>query len=196
MEKTRSEETQDLATRSVMKRFSSCFMAVFLILATVAVCVSPQSAEAQTGSSDTNDFRLTFDVSGSLGSSGGRGYQEISLGINAYFTDWFVWRNSGFSRFIEGTDNVYGLDTSARFVLNLGNSALGLTAFAGPGYRFATTGGNIPADSAPFAEGGIVAKLGGVSIGGGVKTVFNSVVRSGAPEDTQYFLILAGGGSL
>ena len=179
----------------ISSRFSSYVAAIFLILAAAAICVGSQSAEAQEGA-DSSDFRMTFDISGSLGNTSGRGYQEISLGLNAYFTDWFVWRNSGFSRFIEGTDNVYGLDTSARFVLNLGTSALGLTAFAGPGYRFATTNGSIPADSAPFAEGGIVAKLGGVSIGGGVKTVFNSVVRSGTPEDTQYFLILAGGGSL
>lgn len=157
--------------------------------------VTPQTADAASrGSSD--EFHLTFDVSGSIGSTGGRGYQELSLGLNAFFYEWLVWRNSAFSRFIEGADNMYGLDTSARFVLNLGDSKLGLTAFAGPGYRFATGGGRSPADSAPFAEAGIVAKMGGLSIGGGVKTVFNSVVRSGAQEDTQYFLILAGGGSL
>lgn len=167
--------------------------ASFLLTLGIALGVMFSSSSA---SAESDDFRLTFDVSGSIGKAYDRNYQEISLGVNAYFTNWFAWRNSGFARFIEGVDNVYGLDTSARFILNLGDSTLGLTAFVGPGYRFATSSGTLPADSAPFAEGGVVAKLGGLSIGGGVKTVFNSLVRSGAPEDTQYFLILAGGGSL
>lgn len=167
----------------------SSFLLALALFASVTFTGTKASAEG-------DDFRLTFDVSGSIGKTYDRSYQEISLGVNAYFTDWFAWRNSGFARFIEGVDNVYGLDTSARFILNLGDSTLGLTAFVGPGYRFATSSGTLPADSAPFAEGGVVAKLGGLSIGGGVKTVFNSLVRSGAPEDTQYFLILAGGGSL
>ena len=155
------------------------------------------SPQAQALSSESSDeFRLTYDIGASLGNSSNRSYQELSLGVNAYFYEWLVWRNAGFARFIEGADNMYGLDTSARFVLNLGDSKMGLTAFAGPGYRFATSSGSIPADSAPFAEAGLVAKLGGLSIGGGAKTVFNGMVRSGAPNDTQYFLILAGGGSM
>lgn len=143
-----------------------------------------------------DEFRLTYDLSGSIGSTAGRNYQEISLGLNAHFQDWFIWRNAGFGRFVSGSDNVYGLDTSGRFVLDLGDSKLGLTAFVGPGYRFATSSGNSQADSAPFAEAGATVKLGGLHIGGGAKTVFNSVVRPGAPEDTQYFLILGGGGVL
>ena len=139
---------------------------------------------------------MTYDLSGSLGSTAGRNYQEVSLGLNAFFYEWLAWRNSAFARFVDGTDNVYGLDTSARFILNLGDRKFGLTAFAGPGFRFATSSGKAPADSAPFAEAGVVAKLGGLAIGGGVKTVYNNFVRSGAVLDTQYFLILAGGGAL
>lgn len=153
-------------------------------------------SRAQAAANSNDDFRLTYDISGSLGSYSGRGYQEISLGLNAHFAEWFIWRNAGFARFTEGTDNIYGLDTTARFVLNLGDSKLGLVAFAGPGYRFATSAGSSQADSAPFAEAGVIAKLAGLSIGGGVKSVFNSLVRSGSPDDRQFFLILAGGGSL
>lgn len=144
----------------------------------------------------SDDFHFTYDVSGALGKTADRNYQELSLGLNAHFYEWLIWRNSAFARFVDGTDNVYGLDTSARFVLNLGDAKFGLTAFLGPGFRFATSSGSSPADSAPFAEAGVVAKLGGLAIGGGAKTVYNNMVRTGAAQDTQYFLILAGGGSL
>jgi hypothetical protein len=171
--------------------FRSVLFCILVFLATIPLALP----EAQAETAD-DQFHLTYDISGSLGNTSGRGYQEVSIGLNAFFNEWFNWRNSGFGRFIEGSDSVYGLDTSGRFVLNLGDAKLGLTAFVGPGYRFATSAGNSQADSAPFAEGGVTVKLGGLRIGGGVKTVFNSVVRSGAPEDTQYFLILGGGGVL
>ncbi|MEK7354823.1 MAG: hypothetical protein AAB250_00140, partial [Bdellovibrionota bacterium] len=90
-----------------------------------------------------------------------------------------------------GADNIYGLDTSLRGIFSVGNAAGGFTAFAGPGWRFVSRG-----DSPPFAEAGVVVKLGGISLGGGLKTLFNGVVRQGAESDTQYFFILAGGGSL
>ncbi|CAN5558218.1 hypothetical protein BH10BDE1_BH10BDE1_28700 [soil metagenome] len=167
---------------------------ILSFLVCLIVAFSFSNAHAADHSSD--DFRLTYDISGSLGNYGDRGYQEISLGLNAHFAEWFVWRNAGFARFTEGTDNIYGLDTTARFVLNLGDSKLGLVAFAGPGYRFATSAGSSQADSAPFAEAGVIAKLAGLSIGGGFKSVFNSLVRTGSPDDRQFFLILAGGGAL
>lgn len=135
--------------------------------------------------------RITYDVGLSAGNANNVSYTEANLGINAYFMDYFSWRNSIFSRFITGQDNIYGLDTSLRGIFSAGNSAGGFTAFAGPGWRFVSRG-----DSAPFAEAGVVVKLAGISLGGGVKSVYNSAIRQGAENDTQYFLILAGGGSL
>lgn len=150
----------------------------------------------------SSDLRFTYDISASVGSvsssTGSSSYTEIALGLNTFFSDWFVWRNSAFTRMGQGYDGTYGLDSSARFVLNLGDSALGLNAFLGPGYRVIlnqSTGAN-QTDSAPFAEAGAVFRLGGLNLGGGMKSVFNSMVRPGSKDDVQYFLILSGGGSL
>lgn len=156
-----------------------------------------QSADAvadeddDSGSSWLGLHAVTFDLGGSFGSYGERNYTEIDLGLNLYLNPYLVWRNAVFGRFASGVDTLYGWDTSGRGVLSLGSGLAGLTAFAGPGYRFVNGGGNVP-----FAEGGVVLKLAGISLGGGVKTLLHSWVRSGSANDTQYFLILAGGGSL
>jgi hypothetical protein len=133
----------------------------------------------------------TFDLGASLGSVNDVNYTEANLGLNLYFFEWLAWRNAIFGRFLSGQDAIWGLDSSVRGILNLGDGALGMTAFAGPGYRFVNKG-----DNAPLLEAGIVFRLAGIALGGGAKTIINSAVRSSAPNDTQYFLILAGGGSL
>lgn len=135
--------------------------------------------------------RITFDLGASTGSIGDVTYTEAALGVNVYFYEWLAWRNAVFGRFQTGQETITGLDTSLRPILALGNGVLGLTAFGGPGYRFVSRG-----DHVPFLEGGLVFRLVGLSIGGGVKRLLTSAVRSGAPNDTQYFLILAGGGRL
>lgn len=135
--------------------------------------------------------RATFDIGLSGGSYGGKSYTEGTLGLNLYFTSYLAWRNAIFGRFQQDAENLWGLDTSPRLILGIGGAAMGLTLFGGPGYRFQSRGTNVP-----FAEGGVVFKLVGIAIGGGVKTLFNSAVHSGVADDTQYFLILAGGGSL
>ena len=134
---------------------------------------------------------ITFDLGGSFGSSNGYSYSEFSLGANAFFTDWFAWREAVFGRFSSYYGNVYGLDSSIRGIYDVRTGGFGLTLFAGPGYRLATA-----SSSAPFAEAGLVIHLNGFSIGGGAKSILNSWVASGTPNDTQYFIILAGGGSL
>lgn len=135
--------------------------------------------------------RITFDLGASTGSVNGYSYSELNLGVNAYMTDYFAWRNAGFARLQTGEKNIYGLDSSLRGIFDVSGSLAGFTAFGGPGFRFVNEGDNVP-----FIEGGLVLRGAGLSIGGGAKTFFNSVIRSGAPNDTQYFLILAGGGSL
>lgn len=159
----------------------SMMAAVFAVFCAVPV------AFAQDGGID----RITYDIGLSAGSVNNVSYTEANLGVNLYFLEYFAWRNAGFSRFITGQDNIYGLDTSLRGIFSAGNSAGGFTAFAGPGWRFVTRG-----DSPPFAEAGVVVKLAGISLGGGVKSFYNSAIRSGAEDDTQYFIILSGGGSL
>lgn len=97
----------------------------------------------------------------------------------------------------QGFDGTYGLDSSARFLMNLGDSSLGLNAFAGPGYRvIINQSGTNQMNSAPFAEAGAVLRLGGLNLGGGVKSVFNSMIRDTDKDDVQYFFTLSGGGAI
>lgn len=134
--------------------------------------------------------RLTYDLGLSSGQLNGANYTELGIGLSAYFRRWLAWRNEIFARFTSGASNAYGLDSSVRGVWNVGG-ALGFTAFAGPGYRFVTVGGNTP-----LVEAGLVFKFAGIALGGGMKTLLNSWVQSGAANDSQYFIILGGGGSL
>jgi hypothetical protein len=134
--------------------------------------------------------RFTYDLGASSGSVDGLTYTEIDLGLNTFFIDWLAWRNAVFYRFQSGASSVYGLDTSVRGVLGVGGRSLGMTLFAGPGFRFINQGQN-----APFVEGGIIAKVAGLALGVGAKTIFNSMASSGSPDDHQIFLILSGGGS-
>ena len=154
-----------------------------------------RTGHREVASSSGSDFglhKVTFDLGVSAGSVASRSYTEANFGLNIYFAEWLAWRNAVFARFIEGTDNVYGLDTSVRGIFNADGGALGFTAFAGPGYRFINGGSG----QAPFVEGGLVLRLAGIAVGGGLKTVYNSWVRKDDPNDTQYFIILSGGGSL
>lgn len=146
---------------------------------------------AVTTGSGFSDFRITYDLGASTGSYSNKTYTEINLGVNLYVYPFLAWRNAAFARFLSGANNVYGLDSSVRGILELGGSGLGMTAFAGPGFRFVNEGRNVP-----FGEAGAVFKLGGLNIGGGVKTLFNKFADSALENDTQYFIILAGGGSL
>lgn len=147
--------------------------------------------DADEGGNEGRDYpRFTYDLGGATGSTNGTTYTEVDFGVTTYFVSFLAWRNALFYRFLSGSDNVYGLDTSVRGVLGLGGRALGLTLFAGPGYRFVNAGLN-----APFLEGGAVFKLAGLAIGLGAKTIYNATVSPGTPNDNQIFLILSGGGS-
>lgn len=151
------------------------------------VTVDEEDAEAAEASYN----KLTWDLGVSSGASGGRSYTEGSLGLNYFFMDWLAWRNAVFARFTT-PENVYGLDSSLRAFANLGlTEKSSLTLFGGPGYRFMTKGTNTP-----FLEGGVVAKLGGFNIGGGLKHFMLKSVDAKLEDETQYFIILSGGGSL
>lgn len=134
--------------------------------------------------------RITFDLGASFGSYNDLTYTEVNLGFNTYFSEYFAWRNAVFGRFMSTVDNIYGVDSSLRGIFTTLENGTGFTAFAGPGYRIASR------ESAPLGEAGLILRFGGLSIGGGAKTVFHSLVRRDAPNDTQFFLILAGSGDL
>ena len=139
--------------------------------------------------------RATFDLGGSVGSytAGGTSYSytEIDVGLNLYFADWLDWRNAPFARFGSQASNLYGLDSTLRGILSMGGQELGATFFAGPGWRFTNTGNDVP-----FAEAGLVLKFSQVAVGGGLRTFLQSWVGANSTNDTQYFLILSGGGNL
>lgn len=170
---------------------------VFSALCLVFLFTEPSLAQkARAGISDRSGSgdlieRVTYDLGVSAGSYGEHSYTELNLGLNLFFSEYVSWRNALFGRFVSGDDSFYGLDSSVRGTYDLRGDVGGFTAFAGPGYRFASQG-----KSVPFAEAGLVLHLGGISLGGGVKSLFNSAIESGAANDTQYFIILAGGGSL
>ena len=132
---------------------------------------------------------VTYDLGAGVGSYNNNNYTEADFGVNYFALPYLAWRNDLFYRFNSNVTNQFGIDTSARFVGSLGNSALGLSAFAGPGYHFVNQGIN-----APFIELGAILQVAHLNIGGGVKTILNSAVQTGAPNDTEVFLMLSGGG--
>lgn len=140
---------------------------------------------------DSAYAKLTWDLGASAGSSGGNSYTEGSVGLNYFLMDWLAWRNALFARFTT-PENVYGLDSSLRAFANLGlTEKSSMTFFGGPGFRFISKGQNTP-----FVEGGVVAKLGGFNIGGGAKHFLLKSMDPTLADETQFFLILSGGGSL
>lgn len=153
----------------------------------------------RAASTSSRSTTLSYDVSASTGSYNGFSYSEIHLGLNWGFNEYIVWRNSVFSRFGSYIETVNGLDSSLRFVFDTRteDGGLGLALFGGPGYRFATA-----KNSAAFGEAGISLLFGGLRIGFGVKSFYyadpgqDSLGRNLPKTDTNYFIILAGGGTL
>lgn len=161
---------------------------VFLVFAALLIFSSKSLAQTHP------DF--TYDVGAASGSYDGNSYSEINLGLNWYFLDDLAWRNSVFTRFGDNVDSATGLDSSLRYSYNTDTHAtFGMGFFGGGGYRFTKS-----QDSGPFAEGGLTFRVGGLSVGAGVKEIYypspgkDSTGGKLADHDTTVFLILAGGG--
>jgi len=141
---------------------------------------------------------FTYDVMASSGTENNNTYNELKLNLNWYVTDWLNWRNGVFTRFGTNVQSVSGLDSAMLATFDMSNDAntLGVLAFAGPGVRFASANSN-----AATAEAGVIFKLGGLQLGGGAKYLSYFSTRKDTqnldlPKDeTQYFIVLAGGGS-
>ncbi len=170
----------------------------FLFLFTFAILFSQSSfAQKKIRRSGEGQKTLTYDLGASVGSYNGNSYSELTFGLNAYLTDFMIWRNALFTRFGSNIDSVTGLDTSIRFFYDSRPEAgsLGITLFAGPGYRISAE-----KNSAFFAEGGAVLKVVGLSLGGGMKSMIYTNPGKDSKgvdlpkSDTIYFIILAGGG--
>lgn len=188
--------------KSTMLSTGRVLFAAFSVIMSAVILFSAPSAEAQRrgrGAVSATESRVSYDLSGAVGSYNGESYTEITLGLNWMMSDWFNWRNSVFSRSGASIESVQGLDSSARFQFQTrsDDGSFGIDAFAGPGVRLASKDHN-----AVFGEAGLTFKLGGLRIGGGVKAltyVANRTDPNGASlpkSDTQVFLVLAGGGTL
>lgn len=168
-----------------MKKSCALFLAISFL--------SLSSSFAASGSS------LSYDLSGGSGSRDGETYSEIHLGLNWFVYDWLNWRNSIFTQFGSETKTIYGLDSATLFNVEAytSNRSLGIELYAGPGLRLASENSN-----AVFGKAGVTLALGGLRIGAGVqanhyledRTDKNNRVLG--KDETQYFIILAGSGSL
>lgn len=143
---------------------------------------------------DRDFTRLTYDLNISTGQSADINYTEANLGLSFFFTPWLAWRNGIFGRLYRDSEfnTLYGLDSSLRGLFGADlDRGTGIRLFGGPGYRFVNEGKDVP-----FLEAGLVLRLAGLAIGGGVKTLYNQAVDNNLENDTQYFLILSGSGQL
>lgn len=146
-----------------------------------------------------SNSRITYDVSGSQTTVNDRLYQEVNLGLNWYFTDWFMWRNSAFSRSAQEQKTIYGLDSSFRLQHEWLNSSktLGFKIFGGPGARLASEKYN-----AYFGEAGIGFRLGGIQLSGGVRSYKYTQSRTDSDgvtlpkNENHVFVTISGGGVL
>lgn len=164
-------------------------MPLFFVSSVLSVVISFFSANA-FGQGVSDDQRLRIDIGASTGNRNGTNYTEANVGINLLVTKGVIWRNALWGRFQSEVKEAYGIDTSVRGQLDLGDYKNGASLFVAPGYRFTTESS---VDPAPFGEAGLTLRAGGISIGGGIKTIFNEWVKNGIENDTQYFVTLGGG---
>lgn len=179
---------------------------IFLILILLSTDIwaqrrsTPRVPKMPTTQSPEGGYALTYDISASSGSYNEANYTEINLGLNWRFSDWWVWRNAAFHRFGSGVDSVTGIDTSLRLgsEVTTDGGGLGVNFYVGPGLRFASPNSN----NAAFGEAGLGFRLGGLYIGVGGKSLYylqareDSLGRALSKNDTQVFIVLAGGGAL
>ena len=163
-----------------------------IILVAAAVSLFSFAAQAQEQQPTADGVGITYDLGVSSGKdTNDNAYTEANIGLNLQ-RKYLAWRNALFGRFVTGQENVFGLDSSIRGILeDQTGETIGYHFFAGPGYRFVTKGQNLP-----FAEAGLILRLGGVSIGGGFKAFFNELIDKNQKNETQYFIILGGGGRI
>jgi len=129
--------------------------------------------------------KWTVELAGAAGqSANAAGYQEYSLGANAYFYNWLAWRNMAFYRPAAqpGGGSLYGLDMTERMSYEFSRSS-GLAVFASPGYRFAGGGA-----AAPLGEAGVSFKIAGFTVSAGARSLVYSWVQTAASNETQIFV--------
>lgn len=143
-----------------------------------------------------SDFH--YDLSAGSGRYNDVSYAEVTAGLNWQFSEWWTWRNAVFHRFGSDIDSITGLDTSVRLGNAFGTKGgdFGVDFYVGPGLRFASSNAN-----AVFGEAGVGFKIVGLYLGVGMKSLYYTQPRVSSSgidlpkNDTQVYLVLAGGGS-
>jgi hypothetical protein len=166
-----------------------------LLLPTFAFAQGRRAARPQASYRPT----FTYDIGASTGSYNGKSYSEINLGLSWYVMDFLNWRNSLFSRFGDGLTSVSGLDSSARFFMDLSSDerTFGLHLFAGPGLRISNA-----QNTGVFGEAGAYFRIAGLTLGVGVKSLqytnpgTNADGTDRPKGDSTVFVVLGGGGAL
>jgi hypothetical protein len=169
----------------------------FQIRKTIIVCVLALISSGALAQGRLKQKTLTYDIGAALGNYGGKSYTELNLGLNWYITQNLNWRNAAFSRF--GDTSNSGLDSSMRFETSSvsQDGTYGSHFFAGPGVRISNS-----SNTGLFGEAGASFRLGGLVLGGGVKSIYygspgkDSVGGNLPNNDTTFFLILGGGGTI
>lgn len=182
-------------------KYSINLLFALLIFSTNVFAQKKHNYPSQQGtySSKSSDSKFTYDLSASFGNYNDSSYNEINLGLNWIMGENVNWRNSIFNRFGSNTSSISGLDSSLRLqtTSTTEDETFGFHAFIGPGVRLASENWN-----AVFGEAGLVFKIGGINIGGGVKSISYLENRKDKSNqelpknDQQVFLILSGGGSI
>lgn len=132
--------------------------------------------------------RIHLDVGGAGGTALDQSFFEGSIGLEYFMMERLSWRNSVFYRFAGILDDSYGLDSSIRGNGGLALGSLGLRGIIGLGYRFSNQLGG----SAPFAEAGGFAALGGFDVGMMAKYLIHSAADPNRANVFIYSLILSG----
>ena len=164
----------------------------FLVLYSVLTFAGAASAQDYSNENTNGGVdHVNIELGLAAGTTGPHSYTEYNLAVNTFFTPQLAWRNSFFTRKEAEQESSLGLETGLRGSVGFRKQRSGFALFAGPGFRFMTH-----AKVSPLLELGILFKQGGLSIGGGVKTIAKSVFTAGAEDDILFFIFLAGGETL
>lgn len=161
----------------------------------------PPAIQKRDPAAASRESTVSYDINAAAGTYNSVNYYELNIGLNWLVADWLNWRNALFSRIPStGSDSVTGLDSSLRLQGSMltDSGTFGMSGFIGPGLRFASKDSN-----AVFGEAGLLFKLGGLNLGGGVKSLYylkdRTDTTTGATmpkNDSQFFILISGSGNL
>ncbi len=162
------------------------FCIQILALVLVLACSSFSHAEEPLSG---NPWRWSGYIGGSLGKADGAGYSETHLNIKASPVAWFGIFGSGWYRFYNNRDDVFGGDIGGEFSHFLEvTEHLVLGGFLQTGYRFASDNNH-----APFVGTGLQLSVGPLNVNVGYRIFLHELVGSDIDSDSQFYVNFSGG---